>query len=210
MASNCWSRICPSVGYQTLANSEWLEASRSFIGVLIMKAFEDVLVPDERFGIFRTYDEFQALRPLTFADHYAMAASLGLPDAVPKAVATLYSRALNVLVYGWYDYELMVLAVGQSLATLEYALRLRLEEIGKSGGGLGSRLKLAVEAGLIATPSHAESPWGNDHKMLADLRNEIAHGSNHIYMPDQAAKLIQLSRTLICELYGLTAPALAL
>jgi len=37
--------------------------------------------------------------------------------------------------------------------------------------------------------------------LLASIRNEIAHGSDHVYAPDMAKVIFDRCRALIAELY---------
>lgn len=171
-----------------------------------MKTYTEALKADERYRIIMTDDPIDGLRPLAFEDHYAMAAGLTLPDGAPEVVERLYSRALNALLYGWLDYELMVVAAGQALASLEFGLKARLGAPAAKMSGLGRRLAYAVEQNILSAPVIGE--WGDDHTMLVHIRNEIAHGSDHVYPPDLAAIIFDRCRALICELHGLPAPNL--
>ena len=81
-----------------------------------MKTYAEALEPDARYQIVMTDDPVDGLRPLSFRDHYDMVADLALPAGAPDVVVRIYARALNALIYGWLDYELMVVAAGQALA----------------------------------------------------------------------------------------------
>ncbi len=50
-----------------------------------------------------------------------------------------------------------------------------------------------------------KSQWGDDHQLLVQIRNEIAHGSEHVYPPNLAAIIFDRCRALICELNDLPA-----
>ncbi|WP_157677975.1 hypothetical protein [Brevundimonas diminuta] len=147
-------------------------------------------------------DPDTGLRPITFEDHYEMVARLGLQTAVPEVIERLYGRALHALLYGWFDYELMVVACGQALATLEFSLKTRLGAPAAKMGGLKPRLDHAVKRGLLSAPT--PSAWGDEHA-LALIRNEIAHGSDHVYAPNMAEVVFDRCRSLITELYSPTA-----
>ena len=82
-----------------------------------MKTYAEALEPDARYRIVMTDDPVDGLRPLSFRDHYDMVADLELPAGAPDVVVRIYARALNALIYGWLDYELMVVATGQALAS---------------------------------------------------------------------------------------------
>lgn len=170
-----------------------------------MKTYAEALEADDRYRIIRIDDPVEGLRPITFEDHYAMVADLQLPAGVPEVVDRLYDRALHALLYGWFDYELMVVAAGQALASLEFGLKARLGASAVGMNGLGRRLAHAVETEILAPPRPGR--WGNDHALLVKIRNEIAHGSDHVYPPEMAAILFDHCRALICELHGLPAPS---
>ncbi|MBX3477383.1 MAG: hypothetical protein KF910_07230 [Brevundimonas sp.] len=164
-----------------------------------MKSYEQALLPDERYRIIMIDDPETGLRPITFEDHYEMVARLGLQTAVPEVIERLYGRALHALLYGWFDYELMVVACGQALATVEFSLKTRLGAPAAKMSGLKPRLDYAVKLGLLSAPP--PSAWGDDHVLLASIRNEIAHGSDHVYAPDMAKVIFDRCRALIAELY---------
>lgn len=169
-----------------------------------MKSHAEILKVDARYRIMMVDDPLEGLRPITLADHYAMVAGLQLPAGVPEGVGRLYDRALHALLYGWFDYELMVVACGQALASLEYGLKARLGPPAAKKNGLAKRLAAAVEQGLIPPPMSGQ--WGDDHAMLAAIRNEIAHGSDHVYPPALAEGLFIRCRKLITQLHGVGSP----
>lgn len=171
-----------------------------------MKTYAEALEPDSRYRIVMTDDPIDGLRPSSFRDHYDMVADLELPAGVPEVVVRIYARALNALIYGWLDYELMVVAAGQALASLEFALKTRLGADANKMPGLARRLGYAVERNILSAPQ--TSQWGDDHALLVHIRNEIAHGSEHIYPPNLAAIIFDRCRALICELNALPAPSL--
>ena len=173
-----------------------------------MKTFEESLQPDPRFRAFMAYDEYDQLRRMEFRDHYAMVANLDLPMGVTRTVATNWERALHCLVYAWFDYELLIVGEGQAFAAADLALKEKLAyPPGKGPLGFAGRLKAAVERGLVM-PSTATNGWLTTHEILGALRNEIAHGTEHVHDPNMASRVFDHLRALICELYGLPIPAL--
>lgn len=169
-----------------------------------MKSYAQALQADNRCRIMMVDDPIEGLRAITFADHYAMVADLKLPVGAPEVVERLFRRVLHALLYGWLDYDLMVVAAGQALASLEYSLKDRLGPPAIKMNGLARRLAYAVETKVLSAPH--PSPWGDDHTLLVHIRNEIAHGSDHVYPPNFAAVLFDRCRALICELNALPAP----
>ena len=168
-----------------------------------VKSYADPLKPDDRYRIMMVNDLVDGLRPVRFEDHYEMVARLSMSAAVPEVIERLYCRALHALMYGWFDYELMVVACGQALATLEFSLKTRLGAPVAKMGGLKPRLDYAVREGLLSAPR--PSAWGDDHVLLASIRNEIAHGSDHVYAPEMAEVIFDRCRSLITELYSTAA-----
>jgi len=71
--------------------------------------------------------------------------------------------------------------------------------------GLARRLAHAVETEVLVPPRLGR--WGDDHALLVQVRNEIAHGVDHVYPPAMAAILFDHCGALMCELHGLPAPA---
>jgi len=142
-----------------------------------MKSYDDALRPDPRYILLNVDDPLEGMRPMTFRDHYAMVDAMRLPDGVRPVVDRLYNRALNALLYGWLDYDLMVIAAGQALASLDHALKTRLGEGGAKLRGLGPRLSQAVALGILPVP--ASSDRGDDHVLLVNIRKRDRpwHGS---------------------------------
>jgi hypothetical protein len=167
-----------------------------------MKPLDEILEPDARHAVFMTWGEYGELRQSTFEDHYAMAASLKLPSGLPANVERSWDRALNCLVYAWFDYELMILAESQALMTADLALKQKLAfPEGKGPLGFRGRLKEAVARGLLQ-PSFSHGDWPNDHDLLSDLRNDLMHGSEQVHDPNIAFIVFTRLRALICELHG--------
>lgn len=173
-----------------------------------MKPIAEALEPDARYRQIMSYGEYDELRPITFQDLYEMAAGLHLPPGAPANVERCWDRALHCLLYAWFDYELMIVGEGQAFAAVELALKDKLAHPPNEGPrGFGGRLKEAIKRGLVA-PAPSTNGWPDDHTVLVDLRNEIAHGTDHVHYPTTAEQIVHMLRTIICELYGLPTPPL--
>ena len=139
-----------------------------------------------------------ASRPFELIDHHEAISSLVLSEAVPKEIAVQFETAKNLYLYAWFVYRFFPVAVHQSLACLELALRTRLvEEIrtrkvdfkGKKPS-LHHLLDFANKTSLIRNEGfsrwvEANDPEWNLAESLADtlpkMRNEYAHGSTTLF-----------------------------
>ncbi|WP_293827615.1 hypothetical protein [uncultured Brevundimonas sp.] len=144
-----------------------------------MKTYAEALEPDARYRIVMTDDPVDGLRPLSFRDHYDMVADLELPAGAPDVVVRIYARALNALIYGWLDYELMVVAAGQALASLEFALKTRLGADARKMPGLARRLGYAVDRNILSPPQ----------KKSVGRRSPVARPDSQRDRPRERARL---------------------
>src|SRR6266568_5082309 len=92
-----------------------------------MKDFAKLSRPDERWSIIgrmdRTTGQFQHI---TLREIYDEVAAIGIQAALPEEVATQFETARDLFVYTWFAFDFFVPAQLQALATLELALRHRL------------------------------------------------------------------------------------
>jgi hypothetical protein len=123
-------------------------------------------------------------------------------------VEVLYERAQHCLLYAWCDYELSLLAEGQAFSSLDLALKLRISD--DAVVNFSPRLRRAVESGWIAPPppkpATAGDGWKSTHQLLADLRNDIMHGSAQVHDFGAAAVVFDWIRAMICQLYNVEPP----
>jgi hypothetical protein len=167
-----------------------------------MRSLEEITEADPRFLALVVHD-VGTLRPITLADHHAMVAAIELPSSVPADVRMLFERARAALLYAWFAYELAPLAEHQACAALECALRLRLSAEGRTlprRPGLRRLLRAAVDCEwLPADTLETKAP------LLAELRNEVAHGEPYLGMPGMAAETLRHCATLIAQLQATAA-----
>lgn len=166
-----------------------------------MRPEADALTPDPRFASTHVISADGATRRLTFSDHYALIASLDTIDAAPAPVRTAYQRALHCFLYSWFDYEMMIVAEAQALASFELALKLRLNRPNDAPPlrGLGRRLKAAIDAGLLPRPDPTQQP--DEYFFLRSIRNDLAHGSGDVHPPALVIEVFKRCATLIAMLY---------
>jgi hypothetical protein len=89
----------------------------------------DVSDPDPRTKFLVIIDgSNQLLRSVTIEDQLASISSYILNQSAPEDIAIHFETAKNLYLYAWHVYRFYPVAEQQALATLEYALRLRLSE----------------------------------------------------------------------------------
>ncbi|MGH6853700.1 MAG: hypothetical protein ACREDJ_11010, partial [Methylocella sp.] len=89
----------------------------------------DILKPDPRHeSEFLYYPATRQSRAATVADWHAPIAKIELAPNVPQRIREEFDKARNAFLYSWFSYELATLAEQQSYATLEMAIRIRLNE----------------------------------------------------------------------------------
>jgi hypothetical protein len=125
--------------------------------------------PDSRTLAFvRVNIQTGETRPTSLEDQYNAVADFRLNECVPEDVAIHFETAKNLYFYSWFVYRFYPVAEQQTLATLEFALRMRqpqfVEDYKKKHRfghepGLGTLLRKAIDDGLIrneAFPQHEE------------------------------------------------------
>jgi hypothetical protein len=166
-----------------------------------MRPEAEALTPDPRFATTVALEPNGTVRPLTFADHYGLVASLDTITGAPAPVRNAFQRALHCFLYSWFDYEMMIVAEGQAFASFELALKLRLNRPADAPPlhGMGPRLKAAIDAGLLPPPDPEQEP--DEYFLLRSIRNELAHGSGDIHPPALVIEVFKRCAALITTLY---------
>ncbi|MDQ7812879.1 hypothetical protein [Brevundimonas sp.] len=160
----------------------------------MLKPLETLLERDNRFALL-VVPEAGGFRRMTLADHYGMVAAVNIGRSAPDEVQTMFSRAQHALIYAWFDYELSAVAEFQVLATVELALRERLQPAPTMM--LKALVKLAVAQGLVP-PKVGDFPaeiW------FSGIRNRWAHGSANFGTPSMTLTVIEVCADLIRRLY---------
>ncbi len=166
-----------------------------------MRPEAEALTPDPRFATTVAVEADGTARPLTFADHYGLVASLDTITGAPAPVRTAFQRALHCFLYSWFDYEMMVIAEAQAIASFELALKLKLNRPADAPPlhGLNQRLKAAIDAGHLPRPDPAQQP--DEYLILRSIRNELAHGSGDVHSPALVVEVFVRCGAFIGQLY---------
>ncbi|MFK0376970.1 hypothetical protein [Pandoraea sp. NPDC090278] len=88
------------------------------------------------------------LRLATSADQIADMAVFNLSSRVPTAVHIHFETAKNLYVYAWFVYRFYPVAEQQALASLEFALRTRLEDDASRSASRGAKRPRGLKAWL--------------------------------------------------------------
>jgi hypothetical protein len=120
----------------------------------MLKPADALLEPDPRFRDFVFRDSTKGdSRPMCMDDLRNMVAKIELTTRIPVAIREQFDIARNAFVYSWFVYEFATLAEQQCYATLEMALRHRLDPGAPANTtrspGLHGLLKSAVEHGWL-------------------------------------------------------------
>ena len=98
------------------------------ISVDDMKTISEICEPDPRNTAFAVYDEANGtFKPKTLQDHYSQIANIRLHEKVPKDVYTHFETARNLFLYTWFVYRFSQVAELHAYASVEYALKKRID-----------------------------------------------------------------------------------
>lgn len=156
----------------------------------MLNPLDSALRPDRRFA---NMSGAGGTRPITFAEYHAWIAEIDFPSAAPDDVRSVFGRSLNVMLYSWFNYELMPLAELQAFAALEMALR---QKLGVKGT-LWPLTERAIKQGLIR-PKLGDVPTP---LALSHMRNLWAHGSANFGGPAFTLRVLALCAKFIDSLY---------
>ena len=135
---------------------------------MAFKRVDQILTADARYAGLVVVDGDGA-RPIDLPAHHAAVASVTLRGTAPGEVRDAFDRARNLVIYAYFDYDLLVNAEIQALGAVELALRLRLA--GQSSDTLHNLVERARK--------HAIFPkWS-----LVAMRNGLSHGTTDIHTP---------------------------
>lgn len=180
-----------------------------------LRPAEYIHEPDPRNAITAWVDPTTGIfRPVQASDlHDAMAAFVLNPE-VPEDIAQHFETVKNLYLYSWFIYRFQPVAEMQSLASLEYALRVRLAgeiQAGKLKAkkpGLQKLMRYAIDNQLVKNEGFArwvkaqDAEWellrSVEHALPA-IRNDHAHGS-YTLMPT-ALGIIELIHEIINQLF---------
>lgn len=174
----------------------------------MVKPFDKLLEPDER---FRAFVRFSDLQPVTFKDHYDSLGDAELRAAVPVNVRTAFDRARAAYAYAWFSYELTTLAQSQACAALELALRELLEARypGKRFRHLNTCLEKIIADGDLADlrlksghRTYSKEDLAALKDLLVHVRNDVAHGSEMLMTPEHTLHILEPCARIIDRIYG--------
>lgn len=122
-----------------------------------------------------------------------------LTRAVPEHVATLFSVAQGMIVYGLFFYPLMTQGCDQILRVIETAVRAKCAQLDATPSGTKTYMNAVtwlVKRGVI--PQDAENRW----HAARMLRNDVSHPSfQHIYSVGMMREQLELGAMLINDLF---------
>lgn len=145
---------------------------------MAFKSIDKLLEADPRYAALVVVDE-EGVRPMDLTTHYGAVAQMSLNGSAPGAVREAFDRARNLILYAYFDYNLLVNAEIQALGALELALRLRLA--GQASDTLHNLVERARKHGIFPKWSRAKSI--DRAQSLVAMRNGLSHGTTDIHAP---------------------------
>lgn len=162
---------------------------------------EDILRPDPRFnGQMMLHG--RTVRQMAIADHHRQIAEIDLEAPVPPEIRAAFDRARSVLLYAWFDYDLLVVSESQAFGAFELALKHRL--FGSGGQHRGTLRNLIDQARKQQILPQLTTPTNgliDPIEALLHLRNALAHGTNDIHTPAMAFQVVDACADAINELF---------
>lgn len=189
-----------------------------------LKSVADLFRPDPRMTTRSIHDRASDERkPYTINEHHERYASLRVEVQLPPEVASSWTTAQHLAIYGYFAYQFIPLALMQALTTLELALCLRMGE--SHGIGLRQLLERADRIGLIdkaellprnrlppdaliegeGPPRDEGEYWQALVEALAGMRNIFAHGT-YALLPDVLVQM-DIACRIIRQIYTRRAAA---
>ena len=150
-------------------------------------------------------------RPLCLQDLRDMIAPIALNSGVPPTIKDQFDIGRNASVYSWFVYEFATLAEQQCYATLEMALRHRIDPDALPNTlrspGLANLLKTATKRGWLRREDFlGPSMSGSGDAMcsldlIPNLRNHVMHGNVQL-MPFGTPNIMRLCADVINGLFA--------
>jgi hypothetical protein len=165
------------------------------------KSIDAIFHPDPRFADLCGVKS-GAPRPMTLNDLHGWIAEIDLVAAAPTEVHDAFDRARNLMVYAFFDYELLVVGAVQACSALELALKHRLNgHGGHSFGALGKLVTRARSSGIL--PSAVANPHVLDPiDAVIAVRNGLAHGTSDIHSPAMAIGVLSTCASWINHIFS--------
>jgi hypothetical protein len=153
---------------------------------LAFKTVDQMLKPDPRYTDLCVLEAWRA-RTLSIADHHAAIADIVLTGEAPHDIRDAFDRARNILLYAWFDYDLLAVSESQAFGAFELALKRRLNGNGaRKGGALVKLINEARERGVLPAPTTPSAGQIDPIEALRHMRNELAHGTSDVHSPSMA------------------------
>ncbi len=167
----------------------------------MLRDSKNVMEPDPRQKYFEIKDrQTNKSREFQLEDYLNPVKNLHLNNSVPDDIKVHFETTKNLFLYSWFAYRFLSVAQLHALASLEFALKekLQIENISKGNISLGKLLKEA-----------SKRDWFNRKEVnievielaLPQLRNEIAHGSSTLLGKDEVMLIIKECAKLINNLF---------
>jgi hypothetical protein len=172
-------------------------------GLMVFRSVDKILTPDARFADLYVVENGGARR-MGLADHRATIADVTLSGTAPQEVRKAFDLARNVLVYAYFDYDLLVVGEIQSFAAFELALKNRQNgHGGASKGTLRNLVDRARKIGIFSPKPPAGQEFSDPIEALFAFRNGLAHGTSEIHSPGMALTVLESCAHAIDVVYPL-------
>jgi hypothetical protein len=145
---------------------------------MAFKSVDQILQADARYAGLAVVDGV-GVRLVDLTAHHAAVAHVALRGAAPSEVRDAFDRARNLVLYAYFDYDLLVNAEIQALGAVELALRLRLA--GRSSDTLHNLVERARKHAIFPKWWRAQ-PIDRAQSLVA-MRNGLSHGTTDIHTP---------------------------
>jgi len=156
------------------------------------KSADEILKPDSRFDNVCVPDG-TGWRLITVADHHQMIGEIALGGSAPVEVRDAYDRARSIMLYAYFDYDLLVVGEAQAFGAFELALKHRINGHGlQEKGTLRNLVDRARKAGIFPKLVPGAAITDDPVEVMILLRNDLAHGNSHIHPPGMALQILEM------------------
>jgi len=168
---------------------------------MAFKSPDAILTADPRFASLWIVGPEQT-RPMDIHDHHRALAGIDLPSGAPDDVRQAFDRARNVMLYAYFDYDLLIVGEFQAFGAFELALKARIHALGgATRGTLRNLVDQARKHGVLPKRTAPASGLMDPIEALIALRNDLAHGSPAIHSPGMALEALEACAAAVADLY---------
>lgn len=153
---------------------------------MAFKSVDQILQADPRYTGLVVVDA-DGVRPMDLQAHHAAVAQVALQGGAPDTVREAFDRARNLVLYAYFDYDLLVNAEIQALGAVELALRLRLA--GQASDTLHNLVERGRKHGIF--PKWSRTQQIDRAQSLVAMRNGLSHGTTDIHAPGMTMIVIE-------------------